>query len=207
VLSAGAILSAARLLKSANDKHPHGLANSSGQVGRNYMRHNNLALIAFSREPNPTVLQKTLALNDFYGPSAHWEYPMGNIQMLGKSDDWQIKGAAPSALGRAPSAPYGEVAKHSIDFWLSSADLPLAGSRVTPQPDGTIKLVLQPDNNTEGLTRLRRTFQGMLGKLGMVDTTFVRSLYLHKTFDAAAQPTRQGQRASGPTRRPRSAAG
>ena len=127
--------------------------------------------------------------------------------MLGKSDDWQIKGAAPSAPGRAPSAPYGEVAKHSIDFWLSSEDLPLAGSRVTLRPDGTIKLVLQPDNNTEGLARLRRTFQGMLGKLGMADTAFVRSLYLHKTFDAAAQPTRQAQRASGPTWRPRSAAG
>jgi choline dehydrogenase-like flavoprotein len=175
VLSAGAILSAALLLKSANDKHPHGLANSSGQVGRNYMRHNNLALIAFSREPNPTVFAKTLALNDFYGPGEHWEYPMGNIQMLGKSDAWQIKGAAPSGLGRAPSAPYGEVAKHSIDFWLSSEDLPLAGSRVTLRPDGAIKLVLQPDNNTEALTRLRRTFQGMLSKLGMVDTTFVRS--------------------------------
>ena len=84
VLSAGAILSAALLLKSANDKHPHGLANSSDQVGRNYMRHNNLALIAFSREPNPTVFQKTLALNDFYGPGAHWQYPMGSIQMLGQ---------------------------------------------------------------------------------------------------------------------------
>ena len=95
VLSAGAILSAALLLKSASGKHPQGLANSSDMVGRNYMRHNNLALIAFSREPNPTVFQKTLALNDFYHPSEHWQYPMGNIQMLGKSDDWQIKGAAP----------------------------------------------------------------------------------------------------------------
>src|SRR5580700_10870530 len=95
VVSAGAILSAALLLRSANDKHPRGLANSSDLVGRNYLRHNNLALIAFSREPNPTVFQKTLALNDFYGPGEHWPYPMGNIQMLGKSDDWQIKGAAP----------------------------------------------------------------------------------------------------------------
>jgi choline dehydrogenase-like flavoprotein len=72
VLSAGAILSAALLLKSASDKHPHGLANSSDQVGRNYMRHNNLALVAFSREPNPTVFQKTLGLNDFYGPGQDW---------------------------------------------------------------------------------------------------------------------------------------
>jgi len=192
VLSAGAILSAALLLKSANDKHPHGLANSSDLVGRNYMRHNNLALIAFSREPNPTVFQKTLALNDFYGPSEHWHYPMGNIQMLGKSDDWQIKGAAPHGLGWAPSAPYGEVAKHSIDFWLASEDIPLADSRITLRGDGAIRLALQPDNNTEGLTRLRRVFQGMLGQLNMVETTFVRSLYLHKAFDAAATAHQAG---------------
>jgi choline dehydrogenase-like flavoprotein len=192
VLSAGAILSAALLLKSANDRHPDGLANSSDLVGRNYMRHNNLALIAFSREPNPTVFQKTLALNDFYGPSEHWEYPMGNIQMLGKSDDWQIKGAAPHGLGWAPSAPYGEVARHSMDFWLSSEDLPLAGSRVTLRSDGSVKLALQPGNNTEALTRLRVTFQGMLSKLGMADTMSVRSLYLHKTFDAAATAHQAG---------------
>jgi NAD(P)-dependent dehydrogenase (short-subunit alcohol dehydrogenase family)/choline dehydrogenase-like flavoprotein len=139
VLSAGAILSAVLLLKSANDKHPDGLANSSDMVDWNYMRHNNLALIAFSREPNPTIFQKTLALNDFYGPGEHWQYPMGNIQRLGKSDDWQIKAAAPRGLGWAPSAPYAEVAKHSIDFWLSSEDIPLADSRITLRPDGAVR--------------------------------------------------------------------
>ena len=192
VVSAGAILSAALLLRSANDRHPQGLANSSDQVGRNYMRHNNLALIASSREPNPTVFQKTLALNDFYGPGEHWEYPMGNIQMLGKSDDWQIKGAAPHGLGWGPSAPYVQLAKHSIDFWLTSEDIPLAASRVTLRRDGAIKLALQPGNNTESLTRLRRTFEGMLSKLGMVDMAAVRSLYLHKAFDAAATAHQAG---------------
>jgi len=192
VLAAGAILSAALLLKSATDQHPQGLANSSDQVGRNYMRHNNLALIAFSREPNPTVFQKTLALNDFYGPGEHWQYPMGNIQMLGKSDDWQIKGAAPRRLGWAPSAPYGQVARHSIDFWLTGEDLPRADSRVTLRRDGAIRLALRPGNNTEGLARLRTTFQGTLSKLGMVDTMFVRSLYLHKAFDAAATAHQAG---------------
>ncbi len=192
VLSAGAILSAALLLKSTGDRYPNGLANSSGMVGRNYMRHNNLALIAFSRTPNPTVFQKTLALNDFYGPSEHWQYPMGHIQMLGKSDDWQLKGAAPRGLGWGPSAPYGEVAGHSLDFWLTSEDIPCTDSRVTLRPDGAIKLALQPGNNTEGLTRLRRTFQEMLAKLGMADTTFMRSLYLHKAFDAAATAHQAG---------------
>jgi choline dehydrogenase-like flavoprotein len=192
VVSAGAILSAALLLKSATDKHPNGLANESDLVGRNYMRHNNLALIAFSREPNPTVFQKTLALNDFYGPSEYWRYPMGGIQMLGKSDEWQLKGAAPRGLGWAPAAPYGQVAKHSVDFWLSSEDIPLADSRVTLRPDGAIRLVVQPSNNVDALTRLRRTFQEMLSKLGMVHMRSVRSLYLHKGFDAAATAHQAG---------------
>jgi choline dehydrogenase-like flavoprotein len=192
VLSAGSILSAALLLKSASDKHPQGLANSSDMIGRNYMRHNNLALIALSREPNPTVFQKTLTLNDFYGPSEQWEYPMGNIQMLGKSDDWQLRQAAPHGLSAAPSAPFGDVAKHSVDFWLSSEDIPLADSRVTLRPDGAIRLALQPGNNTEALTRLRKTFQGKLKDLGMVEMAFVRSLYLHKAFDAAATAHQAG---------------
>jgi choline dehydrogenase-like flavoprotein len=192
VLSAGAILSAALLLKSATDKHPRGLGNSSDMVGRNYMRHNNLALIALSREPNPTVFQKTLALNDYYQAGEHWQYPMGSIQMLGKSDDWQIKGAAPHGLGLAPSAPFGQVAKHAIDFWLCSEDIPLPDSRVTLRPDGAIRLALQPGNNTEALTRLRKTFEGKLKELGMVRMASVRSLYLHKAFDAAATAHQAG---------------
>jgi choline dehydrogenase-like flavoprotein len=192
VLSAGAILSAALLLKSATDEHPRGLGNSSDMVGRNYMRHNNLALIALSREPNLTVFQKTLALNDFYHAGEHWQYPMGNIQMLGKSDDWQIKGAAPHRLGSAPSAPFGQVAKHSVDFWLAGEDIPLPDSRVTLRPDGAIRLALQPGNNTEALTRLRKTFEGKLKELGMVEMASVRSLYLHKAFDAAATAHQAG---------------
>ena len=104
VLSGGAIASAVMLLKSANDRHPNGLANSSGVVGRHYIRHNNLALIAFSREPNPTVFQKTLSLNDFYGPSKDWDYPMGNIQMLGKSKTWQVEKEAPPRGRLGPRA-------------------------------------------------------------------------------------------------------
>jgi choline dehydrogenase-like flavoprotein len=95
-------------------------------------------------------------------------------------------------LGWAPSAPYDEVAEHSIDFWLTSEDIPRPDSRVTLRPDGTIRLALQPGNNTEALTRLRRTFEGMLAKLGMVDMAFVRSLYLHKAFDAAATAHQAG---------------
>src|SRR5690348_14063810 len=46
VVACGAVNSAALLLRSANDQHPDGLANGSGVVGRHYMRHNNLAMMA-----------------------------------------------------------------------------------------------------------------------------------------------------------------
>ena len=39
VVSCGAVNSAVLLLRSASDKHPQGLANSSGLVGRRYMAH------------------------------------------------------------------------------------------------------------------------------------------------------------------------
>ncbi|MGA7113267.1 MAG: GMC family oxidoreductase, partial [Pseudolabrys sp.] len=85
ILSCGALNTAKLLLMSANDRHPNGLANGSGQVGRNYMFHNSQAVLAISHETNPTIFQKTLALNDFYFGMEGFEYPMGNIQMLGKS--------------------------------------------------------------------------------------------------------------------------
>jgi len=77
VSSCGAINSAALLLRSANNRHPRGLANGSDLVGRHYMGHNNSVLFAISRTPNPTVFQKTLGVNDFYFASKEWDYPMG----------------------------------------------------------------------------------------------------------------------------------
>src|SRR5262245_43590470 len=85
VVSCGAVNSAKLLLMSANDKHPNGLANGSDQVGRHYMFHNSMAVLALSLEPNPTFFQKTIALNDFYFGMDGFEFPMGNIQMMGKS--------------------------------------------------------------------------------------------------------------------------
>jgi choline dehydrogenase-like flavoprotein len=124
VVSCGAVNSAALLLRSANEKHPGGLANSSDVVGRYYMRHNCSALMAISKDPNPTVFQKTLGLNDFYFRSDDWEYPLGEIQMLGKSDGEMLKGEAPGWAVWKPEFALDFLAEHSIDFWLQSEDLP-----------------------------------------------------------------------------------
>ena len=97
VVSAGAANSAKILLASANDRHPNGLANGSDQVGRNYMYHNSVAVLAISKDPNPTMFQKTLGLNDFYFGMKGFDFPMGNIQMVGKSTRADVQGreAAP----------------------------------------------------------------------------------------------------------------
>ncbi len=188
VVAAGAVNSAVLLLASANDQHPDGLANSSGVVGRHYMRHNNLALMALSREPNPTRFQKTLALNDWYSGSDDFGYPLCGIQMLGKSDAEQVRSGAPRRAGKlSPEMPFEEIAHHAVDFWLCGEDLPAPDNRVTLAPDGSIHLAIDEKNNIEGLKRLRHKLQGMLGDLGMHQHHLLdHSIYLHKGMPIGA---------------------
>jgi choline dehydrogenase-like flavoprotein len=193
VVACGAVNSAALLLRSANDRHPNGLANGSDVVGRHYMRHNNLALMAVSREPNPTTFQKTLALHDWYLGSDDWNYPLGGIQMLGKSDAEQIKGEAPRWAGRlSPKMPFEVMAHHAVDFWLCGEDLPSRNNRVTLEQDGRIRLTLNEKNNTEGVTRLRKKLEDMLGDLGMEHHLRDHSLYLHKAMPIGATAHQAG---------------
>src|SRR4029078_4554798 len=118
VVACGAANTAALLLRSANDRHPDGLANGSGQVGRNYMFHNSQAVIALSREENTTVFQKTLGLNDFYFGTPKIDYPLGNIQMVGKSSAEMYRGEKPVETRLAPEWSLREIARHGVDFWL-----------------------------------------------------------------------------------------
>jgi choline dehydrogenase-like flavoprotein len=155
VLAAGAINSAALMLRSATDAHPHGLANGSGQVGRNLMLHNNSSLIAFSHEPNPTRFQKTLGINDFYYGDGEWEHPLGAMQMLGRSDAFTISLDAPAA-----DDP-DDLAAHSLDFWLTTEDLPRAENRVEAHADGRVTLHYAP-TNLEAHRRLIERFRGLL---------------------------------------------
>jgi choline dehydrogenase-like flavoprotein len=149
VVCAGAANTAKILLRSASDQHPDGLANGSGQVGRNYMFHNSKAVVALSHEANDTVYQKTLALNDFYfaGPGREW--PLGNIQMLGKSNASAMKGEEPKLTKLAPKLSLEEVASHALDFWLTTEDVPRPDNRVTVDRDGYVRLAYTATNNSE----------------------------------------------------------
>ncbi len=158
VASCGAINSAALLLRSANDRHPNGLANGSDVVGRHYMGHVNSVLMAISKCPNPTVFQKTLSVNDYYFGTEEWPYPMGHISFVGKLDGETLKAGAPAL---APGFTLELMAKHSLDFWLTSEDLPEPDNRVTLDRDGNIVLSYRP-NNEEGHKRLIATLKRLM---------------------------------------------
>jgi choline dehydrogenase-like flavoprotein len=166
VVSCGAANSAKLLLMSANDKHPNGLANGSDQVGRNYMFHNSQAALAISLEPNPTIFQKTIALNDFYFGMDGFEYPMGNIQMTGKSLGPMYRGEKPLETALVPMGLLDNLARHAVDFWLTTEDLPDPENRVTVNQAGNLTLSYTP-NNQVARQKLYDKLRSMLSLLGM----------------------------------------
>lgn len=137
VLSAGAINSAAVLLRSANARNPRGLANSSDVVGRHYMTHNTSALMAVHPfKTNTTQFPKTLAVHDYYFGEGEGDTPLGSLQLLGKIKEPMLRGA----LGAFPKLVRSALASHSVDWYAQSEDLPHPDSRITIRPDGAINL-------------------------------------------------------------------
>jgi choline dehydrogenase-like flavoprotein len=185
VVSCGAANSAKLLLASATERHPNGLSNSSDQLGRNYTFHASQAVLALSKEPNPTVFQKTLGLNDFYFGSDDFEYPLGNIQMVGKSQADMYRGEKPLETKLAPTRTLNRIATHAVDFWLSTEDLPRPENRVTLATDGNIQLRYTPSNQ-ESAKRLFHKLRDLLGHIGMEsDHLIPRHAYLKTAIPVA----------------------
>lgn len=164
VVACGSVNSAALLLRSANDRHPRGIANSSDQVGRNLMKHVLGSLVGVSSiKPNPSRFQKTMAVNDFYWGEPGYEFPMGNVQLMGKT-------TLESLLGHeARYAPLTiqEVAANSIDWWLTTEDLPDPNNRVKVAGEGGEKIVIDyTENNAEPFDRLVARWTEILKSIG-----------------------------------------
>ncbi|MEB3327119.1 MAG: GMC family oxidoreductase [Synechococcus sp.] len=185
VVSCGAANSARLLLMSANDRHPRGLANGSDQVGRNYMYHNSKAMVALAHEPNTTVFQKTITINDWYLGDADFDYPMGNIQMTGKTNGTIMKGYAPLETFLMPGWSMDKIAEHALDFWISSEDLPAPENRVTVDGQGQIHLSYTPNNQTAA-QRLYGRLTGMLDQLYLRNHLVERQIYIKSTMNIAA---------------------
>jgi choline dehydrogenase-like flavoprotein len=150
-------------------------------VGRNYMCHVNSILLAISRHPNPTKFQKTLGLNDFYFGSPEWEHPMGHISFVGKTDAEMLAAGAPRIV---PGMTLDLMARHSLDFWLTSEDLPHPENRVTVNRDGAIRLAYEA-NNLEAHKRLTRKLKSLLGDIGCEDHLLPANVYLGKRIPLA----------------------
>jgi choline dehydrogenase-like flavoprotein len=185
VLSAGAANTAKILLASANDRHQNGLANGSDQVGRNYMFHNCKAVVALAKEPNDTVFQKTLAINDFYFGTPDYDWPIGQIQMIGKSNPEAMKGEEPKLTKLAPHWSLAETARHAVDLWLTTEDIPDPDNRVTLDRDGNIHLAYRT-NNDEEAGRLYQELKRMLNHVGLADHHVLsKNFYMHMSVPIA----------------------
>lgn len=158
ILACGAINTAALLLRSRSDVHPHGLANSSGQVGRNYMTHQNGCFIAVMQTPNPSPFQKYFGMTDFYHAGAHTPHPLGTIQLMGKPDRGTLEWLRGTQL---PGVAMDDIERRTIDFFLTAEDLPDPENRITLRPDGSIK-VSYTVNNAAAYEGLERELTGIL---------------------------------------------
>ena len=188
VSSCGAANSAALMLRSANNKHPNGLANSSDQVGRNYMCHTNSVMLALSKCENPTVFQKTFGLNDFYFASKEWDFPMGHISFVGKSDADILAAGAPKIV---PGFTLDLMARHSLDFWMTSEDLPDPNNRVTVTRGGQIQLNYKP-NNEEGHKRLQAKLKSLLKDANCTEEVIHLNAYIGKRIPLAGVAHQNG---------------
>jgi choline dehydrogenase-like flavoprotein len=162
VVSCGAINSAALLLRSANDRHPDGLANSSLLLGRNLMKHVLGSVIGVSSfKTNPTKFQKSLSIFDYYWGEPGFEFPMGQIQTLGKVSQAELEGS------EAMYAPLDLefVSKHSVDWWLTSEDLPRTSNQVRLGRDGRI-VIDYTETNAAEFDRLMMRWKEVLKRVG-----------------------------------------
>ncbi|WCG84655.1 GMC family oxidoreductase [Pectobacterium sp. A5351] len=160
IVSCGAINSTALLLRSACPVAPNGVANSSDVVGRNYMAHNQTALMGLSLEENNTVFQKTLAMNEYYFNAPDYPYPLGHVQMLGKLQGGMLSANVPFL----PKIVGSTMAKHSVDWIAFSEDLPDPNSRIQLK-DGQIQMSITR-NNLHAHRKLVKKFASLLRASG-----------------------------------------
>jgi choline dehydrogenase-like flavoprotein len=132
------------------------------------MFHNCKAVVALAKEKNDTVFQKTLGINDFYFATKDYAWPMGNIQMKGKSNAEAMRGERPKLTKLSPEWTLADVAGHAVDFWLTTEDLPKPGNRVTTDAGGDVHLAYTMTNNDEAF-RLYGELRKILNHTGMAE--------------------------------------
>jgi len=154
VLAAGSLITPVLLLQSRSVDWPDGLANRSGLVGRNLMKHCPDIVLIRTRDPAPTAGQtKQIAFNDLY---VHDGDKLGTVQSLGPLPPFeyligQTDTAARIARWTAPVARplWNQIRSRRMPISAILEDLPYHDNRVLPVDGGD-----QP-----GRQRLRLTYR------------------------------------------------
>ncbi|MEL6814469.1 MAG: GMC family oxidoreductase [Cyanobacteria bacterium J06598_3] len=181
VVACGAVNSAVLLLNSANEQHPNGLANSSDQVGRNFMKHLAAAVVGLSLKENHSVFQKTLAINDYYWGEDGFEYPMGHVQLLGKVNSRMLALDVPKI---APSLALRIAAKRTVDWWLTGEDAPDPKNRITVNKGKTT--VRYEPNNMAAFKRLIKRWIKVIREVDNEGSVLPVSWYFSKILPVGA---------------------
>ncbi|MGB7248420.1 MAG: GMC family oxidoreductase, partial [Phormidesmis sp.] len=181
VVACGAVNSAVLLLNSANEQHPQGLANSSDQVGRNFMKHLAAAIVGLTLKENHSVFQKTLAINDYYWGEPGFKYPMGHVQLLGKVNSRMLALDVPKI---APMAALRIAAKRTVDWWLTGEDYPDPNNRITLK-NGKITVRYQP-NNMKAFKRLIERWISVMKEVDSEGSPLPLSWYFSKILPVGA---------------------
>ena len=181
VVACGAVNSAVLLLNSANEQHPNGLANSSDQVGRNFMKHLAAAIVGLTLKENQSVFQKTLAINDYYWGEPGFEYPMGHVQLLGKVNHRMLALDVPKI---APTLALRIAARRTVDWWLTGEDAPESRNRVMVK-NGKITLNYTP-NNRKAFKRLIKRWISVVREVDSQGSVLPLSWYFSKILPIGA---------------------
>lgn len=178
-VAAGAVQTAALLLRSASKAHPTGLANSSDQVGRNFMNHNTTAMLTIDPfAANTSVYQKTIAFNDFYNADNDYAAPLGNVQLLGHITGNILKANLPFP---APTWAARLMARHAYGWFLTSEDLPNPESRVMVRDDRIVMHWIRSNMRAhEALIAKTRTVMRKAGFPIVLTHTFGRKTTSHQ---------------------------
>jgi len=159
VISCGILDSTALLLRSANNKHPNGLANSSGLVGRYLSGHNTGVFLLPTFKKVPEIHQKTFAVNDFYHGGKASKYPLGILQASGRLAIWlEVE------KWLQPITKF--IVQRSIITFIMSEVIPKYENRVGLTKDGQVSIQYET-NNIKSFRKLRMVFMRMFWRIGI----------------------------------------
>jgi choline dehydrogenase-like flavoprotein len=125
------------LLNSASAKFPDGLANSSGQVGRNYMRHTTGSVYAIFDEPVHMYRGTTMAgivLDEHHNDPARGFVGGYELETLSLGLPFMAAFLDPGAWGRDFAWAMENYA-HMAGMWIVGEDMPQESNRVTLHPE------------------------------------------------------------------------